>query len=173
MKYLSVFFLVTFISVNVNSNELSKFACECSKSKIQIIENSNNFQKADCTNDWILSNNANFNKFIVSIYYNDEEKNIGNNWIGFDGTGSFDRITLSNYRKTDTELFFNYKYYAGENPITAINLDFVQNRYNLNSKLTISIKAKDKKNPDLYKIDFEKGLKTLVNEYNCTTDKIF
>ena len=64
MKYLSVFFLGTFISVSVDSNELSKFACECSKSKIQIIENSNNVQKADCTNDWILSSNANFNKFM-------------------------------------------------------------------------------------------------------------
>ena len=132
-----------------------------------------NFQETECYNNWILSENANFNKLFVSIYFNEEEKNIGNNWIGFEGTGSFDKTFLTNYRKTDIELFFNYKYYTNSNPVTAINLDFVLNRYNLNSKLIISIKARDPKNPDLYKIDFEKGLKTLINEYNCTANKVF
>ena len=56
---------------------------------------------------------------------------------------------------------------------TAINLNYTLNRFNLNSDLTISIIPKNPNNPSLDKIDFEKGLKTLVNKYSCTKDKIF
>ena len=174
MKKIFFFYVLILFAISVEANEVEHFACECAESKRQLIPSSDYFEEVNCNDNWILSEDVNFNKINVKIYFDDEQKNIGNNWVMLKGTNYCEPCALHNYKKTQTDLYFSFSdYISYEGQRTAINLNYTLNRFNLNSDLTISIIPKNPNNPSLDKIDFEKGLKTLVNKYSCTKDKIF